>query len=68
MLSLASLSHELRDTPIKVNAAHPAGYELSGGKSRPRHSEGGKTSAWLATSTRGRPDRRLFSLEQRLPW
>jgi NAD(P)-dependent dehydrogenase (short-subunit alcohol dehydrogenase family) len=64
------LAHELRDTPIKVNAAHPGWVrtEMGGEEADLDISEGGKTSAWLATLPADGPTGGYFHLEQRLPW
>jgi len=64
------LAHELRDTPIKVNAAHPGWVrtEMGGEGADLDISEGGKTSAWLATLPAEGPTGGYFHLDQRLPW
>jgi NAD(P)-dependent dehydrogenase (short-subunit alcohol dehydrogenase family) len=64
------LAHELRDTPIKVNAAHPGWVrtEMGGEGADLDISEGGKTSAWLATLPADASTGGYFHLEQRLPW
>ena len=60
------LAYELRDTNIKVNSAHPGWVKTDmGGDQAPMElSEGGKTSAALATLARQRPHRRLLPPRQ----
>lgn len=64
------LAHELRDTPIKVNSAHPGWVKTEmGGENAPMElSEGGKTSAQLATLAADGPSGGFFHLGQPLPW
>jgi NAD(P)-dependent dehydrogenase (short-subunit alcohol dehydrogenase family) len=64
------LAHLLRDTPIKVNSAHPGWVKTEmGGKHAPMElSEGGKTSAQLATLAADGPSGGFFHLGQPLPW
>ncbi len=64
------LAHELRDTNIKVNSAHPGWVktELGGPNAPMEVSEGGKTSAQLATLPANGPTGGFFHLGQRLPW
>jgi NAD(P)-dependent dehydrogenase (short-subunit alcohol dehydrogenase family) len=64
------LAHELRDTPIKVNSAHPGWVktDLGGAGADLDVSEGGKTSAWLATLPANGPTGGYFHLGQPLPW
>ena len=64
------LAHELRQTPIKVNSAHPGWVrtEMGGGSADLDLSEGGKTSAWLATLPADGPTGGYFHLGQSLPW
>ena len=64
------LAHELRDTKIKVNSAHPGWVKTEmGGPNAPLEpSEGGKTSAQLATLPDDGPNGGFFHLGQRLPW
>jgi NAD(P)-dependent dehydrogenase (short-subunit alcohol dehydrogenase family) len=64
------LAHELRDTPIKVNSAHPGWVKTDmGGDAAPMEvSEGGKTSAALATLPEDGPSGGFFHLGQPLPW
>ena len=64
------LAHELRDTQIKVNSAHPGWVKTDmGGPNAPMElSEGGKTSAQLATLADDGPSGGFFHLGQTLPW
>jgi NAD(P)-dependent dehydrogenase (short-subunit alcohol dehydrogenase family) len=64
------LAHELKDTPIKVNAAHPGWVrtEMGGEFADLDISEGGKTSAWLATLPANGPTGGYFHMGQPLPW
>lgn len=64
------LAWELRNTPIKVNAADP-GYvrtEMSGGVGDIDASEGARTSVRLALLGPEGPSGGFFHAEQRLPW
>ena len=64
------LAYELRDTMIKVNSAHPGWVKTEmGGPDAPMEpSEGGKTSAQLATLGEDGPNGGFFHLGQPLPW
>ena len=64
------LAHELRDNKIKVNSAHPGWVKTEmGGPNAPMEvSEGGKTSAQLATLANDGPSGGFFHLGQPLPW
>lgn len=64
------LAQELRGTPIKVNSAHPGWVKTRmGGDQAPMElSEGGKTSAQLATLSADGPSGGYFHLGQPLPW
>jgi NAD(P)-dependent dehydrogenase (short-subunit alcohol dehydrogenase family) len=64
------LAWELRDTPIKVNSAHPGWVKTDmGGPQAPMElSEGAKTSAALATLPDDGPSGGYFHLGQPLPW
>jgi NAD(P)-dependent dehydrogenase (short-subunit alcohol dehydrogenase family) len=64
------LAYELRDTNIKVNSAHPGWVKTDmGGSQAPMElSEGGKTSAALATLPDDGPSGGYFHLGQPLPW
>jgi len=64
------LAYELRDTPIKVNAAHP-GYvrtDMNQGGGELEIPEGAKTSVALALLDKDGPSGQLIHLGQRLPW
>jgi NAD(P)-dependent dehydrogenase (short-subunit alcohol dehydrogenase family) len=64
------LAHELKDTPIKVNSAHPGWVktDMGGEGATLEISEGGKTSAWLATLPADGPTGGFFHMQQRVPW
>jgi NAD(P)-dependent dehydrogenase (short-subunit alcohol dehydrogenase family) len=64
------LAYELRDTKIKVNSAHPGWVKTDmGGEHAPMElSEGGKTSAALATLPADGPSGGYFHLGKPLPW
>jgi NAD(P)-dependent dehydrogenase (short-subunit alcohol dehydrogenase family) len=64
------LAYELRDTNIKVNSAHPGWVKTDmGGESAPMEiSEGGKTSAALATLPGDGPTGGYFHQGKPLPW
>jgi NAD(P)-dependent dehydrogenase (short-subunit alcohol dehydrogenase family) len=64
------LAYELRDTNVKVNSAHPGWVKTDmGGAQAPMElSEGGKTSAALATLPSDGPSGGYFHLGQPLPW
>ncbi len=64
------LAYELRDTKIKVNSAHPGWVKTDmGGDQAPMElSEGGKTSATLATLPDDGPSGGYFHLGKPLPW
>ncbi len=64
------LAYELRDTNIKVNSAHPGWVKTDmGGEQAPMEiSEGGKTSAALATLPENGPTGGYFHLGKPLPW
>jgi NAD(P)-dependent dehydrogenase (short-subunit alcohol dehydrogenase family) len=64
------LAYELRDTQIKVNSAHPGWVKTDmGGAEAPMElSEGGKTSAALATLPDDGPTGGYFHLGKPLPW
>jgi len=64
------LAHELRDTPIKVNSAHPGWVktDMGGDGADLDIAEGGKTSAWLATLPVDGPTGGYFYLGKSLPW
>jgi NAD(P)-dependent dehydrogenase (short-subunit alcohol dehydrogenase family) len=64
------LAHELRNTKIKVNSAHPGWVKTDmGGEQAPMElSEGGKTSAALATLPEDGPTGGYFHQGKSLPW
>ncbi|HVC48410.1 MAG TPA: SDR family oxidoreductase [Terracidiphilus sp.] len=64
------LAYELRDTNIKVNSAHPGWVKTDmGGDQAPLElSEGGKTSAALATLPADGPTGGFFHLGKPIPW
>ena len=64
------LAHELRNTPIKVNSAHPGWVktEMGGEGASLEISEGGKTSAWLATLAADGPTGGFFHMQDAVPW
>src|SRR6267378_2001347 len=64
------LAYELKDTKIKVNSAHPGWVktEMGGPNATMEVSEGGKTSAQLATLADDGPSGGFFHLGQPLPW
>jgi len=64
------LAQALRETPIKVNSAHPGWVKTDmGGPSAPMEvSDGGKTSVQLATLPDDGPTGGFFHLGQSLPW
>ncbi len=64
------LAHELKDTKIKVNSAHPGWVKTDmGGKGAMMEiEEGGKTSVELATLGEDGPSGGFFHLGKALPW
>jgi NAD(P)-dependent dehydrogenase (short-subunit alcohol dehydrogenase family) len=64
------LAYELRDNKIKVNSAHPGWVktEMGGPDATMEVSEGGKTSAQLATLANDGPSGGFFHLGKPLPW
>jgi NAD(P)-dependent dehydrogenase (short-subunit alcohol dehydrogenase family) len=64
------LAHEPRDTPIKVNSAHPGWVRTGmGGEGADLDIlEGGETSAWLATLPADGPTGGYLHLGKGLPW
>jgi NAD(P)-dependent dehydrogenase (short-subunit alcohol dehydrogenase family) len=64
------LAHELRDTKVKVNSAHPGWVktDMGGPTATMEVSEGGKTSAQLATLPGDGPNGGFFHLGQPVPW
>jgi len=64
------LAYELRDTPIKVNAAHP-GYvktDMNNEQGSMAVEDGAKTSVMLATLPADAPTGRFIHLGEELPW
>src|SRR5215813_6418955 len=64
------LAYELKDTPIKVNAAHPGWVKTEmGGENAPMEIEDGvKTSVELATLSDDAPSGKFIHLGNELPW
>lgn len=64
------LAHALKDTKIKVNSAHPGWVktDMGGAQATLELSEGGKTSAALATLPDDGPTGGFFHLGKPLPW
>lgn len=64
------LAHLLRDTPIKVNSAHPGWVATDmGGAEAPLDLEvGAETTVWLATLDEAGPTGGYFHRKNRLPW
>jgi NAD(P)-dependent dehydrogenase (short-subunit alcohol dehydrogenase family) len=64
------LAHELRDTNIKVNSAHPGWVktELGGSNAPMELADGGKTSVLLATLTSDGANGSFSHLGENLPW
>jgi NAD(P)-dependent dehydrogenase (short-subunit alcohol dehydrogenase family) len=64
------LANELKDTQIKVNAAHPGWVKTDmGGQAAPLGvEEGAKTSVWLATLPKDGPTGGYFFDGEALPW
>ncbi|HEY1984293.1 MAG TPA: SDR family oxidoreductase [Terracidiphilus sp.] len=64
------LAYELKDTKIKVNSAHPGWVktDMGGEQATMELSEGGKTSAALATLGEDGPTGGYFHLGKPLPW
>jgi NAD(P)-dependent dehydrogenase (short-subunit alcohol dehydrogenase family) len=64
------LAYELRHTSIKVNSCHPGWVktEMGGENAELEVSEGGRTSAWLASLPGHGPTGGYFHAGQSLPW
>ncbi|HTD97218.1 MAG TPA: SDR family oxidoreductase [Edaphobacter sp.] len=64
------LAHELKDTKIKVNSAHPGWVktDMGGEGAQMEIGEGGKTSVQLATLPEDGPTGGYFHLGKPLPW
>ncbi len=64
------LAYELRETPIKVNSAHPGWVKTDlGGEDAPmKLAEGAQTSVWLATLPQQGPSGGFYHLGEAIPW
>lgn len=64
------LAHELRDTNVKVNSAHPGWVktELGGPHAPMEVADSGKTSVYLATLDDSGPSGGFFHEKETLPW
>lgn len=64
------LAHELRDTAIKVNSAHPGWVqtEMGGDGATDDLAQGCRTSVRLATLDAEGPTGGFFFVQDRLPW
>ncbi len=64
------LAHELRDTKIKVNSAHPGWVktEMGGDGAQMEIVDGAKTSVELATLPDNGPNGGYFHMGESLPW
>jgi NAD(P)-dependent dehydrogenase (short-subunit alcohol dehydrogenase family) len=64
------LAHELRNTTIKVNAAHPGWVKTDmGGENAPMElADGAKTSVKLATLSADGPTGKYIHMDEELPW
>jgi NAD(P)-dependent dehydrogenase (short-subunit alcohol dehydrogenase family) len=64
------LAHELRNTNIKVNSAHPGWVktDMGGQQATMELADGSKTSVALATLPEGGPTGGYFHMGQSLPW
>jgi NAD(P)-dependent dehydrogenase (short-subunit alcohol dehydrogenase family) len=64
------LAHELRDTPIKVNSAHPGWVltDMGGRHAQMTIEDGAKTSVALATLAANGPSGSFIHLGEALPW
>lgn len=64
------LAHELIDTPIKVNSAHPGWVktEIGGKYAEMDVKEGSRTSVKLATLPTDGPTGKFYHLDDELPW
>ncbi len=66
----AALAYELKDTPVKVNSAHPGWVktELGGDGAPLEAADGAKTSVRLATLGADGPTGGFFHMNDTLPW
>lgn len=64
------LAHELADTKIKVNSAHPGWVKTDMGSEAATMEipDGAKTSVWLATLPDDGPTGGFFHMQDALPW
>jgi len=64
------LAHELKDTPIKVNAADPGWVktDMGGEGAALEVTDGAKTGVWLATLGADGPTGGFFHMKERHPW
>jgi NAD(P)-dependent dehydrogenase (short-subunit alcohol dehydrogenase family) len=64
------LAYELKDTPMKVNAAHPGWVktEMGGEGATMEISDGAKTSVALATIGADGPNGGFLHMGETLPW
>lgn len=64
------LAHELRESPIKVNAAHPGWVKTDmGGEGAPMELEdGAKTGVWLATLGTDGPSGGFYHMQVHMRW
>lgn len=64
------LAHELKDTPVKVNSAHPGWVktDMGGPGAHLEVSDGAKTSVQLATLPQNGPTGGYFFMGDTLPW
>src|SRR5262249_43244394 len=64
------LANELRDTPIKVNAANPGRVQtdMGGPHATMPVEEGAQTAVWLATLPADGPTGGYFHKQERLAW
>lgn len=64
------LAHALKDTPIKVNSAHPGWVktQMGGSDATMSPADGAKTSVKLALLDSNGPSGKFFHLNDELPW
>jgi NAD(P)-dependent dehydrogenase (short-subunit alcohol dehydrogenase family) len=65
-----NLAHEFKNSPHKINAAHPGWVQTDmGGPNAPMNvTDGAKTSTWLATLPADGPSGGYFHMKDRLKW